>query len=60
MFKIRAVFTGKDGSMGFRNGKEYSLWSKIEGNHILIEASTRDRCAYSSLQNFLANWKVIQ
>jgi hypothetical protein len=53
--KIRAIFRGADGSLGYRNGIIYDL--------ILIKNTVKlwngkQQCVYSNTQKFLENWEV--
>lgn len=70
---IKAVYTGKDGSMGFVKGEEYTLetditrvemfrkngWLWIKHVHgRLADGFCKPRVPYGSLETFLANWHV--
>lgn len=54
---ISAVYTGKDGSLGYRTGQAYKL--RIYGNSIMREAQ-EGWCPYSNLQTFLRNWTNVR
>lgn len=68
--KVRAKFKGKDGSLGYKNGSDYSLdfnnithpfGSTKEVIHI-EKANDLERITtviYSSLRKFLDNWEVL-
>lgn len=59
---IKAIFKGRNYSMGFRTGGLYRLRVKIKDSKMLI--FDRDRkyisCPYNSLLEFLENWEVIE
>lgn len=51
--RVRAIFVGENGSMGYRNGDVYELL--IAGNDV-IEPHP---CPYT-VAGFLANWRQIE
>lgn len=59
--KIRAIFVGKNNSLGFETGKEYQLrvynnpFSKVT----TIKTECGLKCLYSSALAFLYNWDNI-
>jgi hypothetical protein len=57
---IQAVFTGTDGSMGYRKGELYSL--KVAGSHgvAVQRLDGTGKCPYQSLSAFLANWSDVK
>jgi hypothetical protein len=55
--KIRAMFTGSNGSMGFQNGRIYEFDMV---SHVLICDELDIACPYDSVQAFLLNWTQIQ
>lgn len=69
--KIKAKFKGKDGSLGYENGKTYPLIFGTVRN--VVNGNLRDQikivrsdcslvvgtCYYDSLKTFLNNWQVI-
>ena len=69
--KIRAKFKGKDGSLGYRTGRNYTLNFGLSvpynSTKSCIEISVFNNnewdrnttCRYSSLKKFLENWDVI-
>lgn len=57
-FFITAVFTGKDKSLGYRNGREYNLIVNYFNDHISIEGKHAEFCLYSSLKALLRNWDI--
>lgn len=64
MKRITATFKGKDGSLGYRNGKQYTLTigSGIDGMIIndVSRPNNSGRCEYSSLDSFFDNWDNVQ
>ena len=59
--EIRATYTGKNLSLGFETGKEYTL--KVYNNPFskITTIKTKEglRCLYSSALAFLFNWDKI-
>lgn len=56
---MKAVFTGKDGSMGFKKGKEYQIKTRVKGGYLwLIDLKTGNSCPYSRLETLLDNWRL--
>lgn len=56
---IKATFTGRDYSLGFRTGKSYILCTRIHSNLLWIETPNKKMaCGYANAEAFLANWKV--
>ena len=59
--KIRAIFVGKNNSIGFETGKEYVL--KVYNNPFskvtTIKTKEGLKCFYSSALAFLFNWDKI-
>ncbi len=65
--KIKAVFKGKNGSCGYKNGMEYKLriWQHSENGHRNIAIDLADKpdanyCEYASVIAFLTNWDCIR
>jgi hypothetical protein len=65
--KITAIFTGRDGSCGYKKGKKYMLtvWqhSELGYNKIAIELAEKPDegyCEYSNIVTFLNNWDNIK
>lgn len=57
---ITAKFIGKDRSMGFRKGNIYTLNITLKKNLIQIDDIKTDLfCYYSSIESFLANWRIL-
>lgn len=61
--KTEYKFVGKDGSMGFRNNKTYSLevreaniMERIAGYKIIVDEPMY--CPYDSYLTFYENWKL--
>jgi hypothetical protein len=59
-------FIGKDGSMGLRHGRKYSVSIETRGTFIVVswtsEVGVGDKaktqcCPYSSLQKLAENWQ---
>ena len=56
---ITAVFTGADNSLGYKNGRMYTLKVSVK-NKIAIERKDGSGfCNYNSLELFLQNWDKI-
>lgn len=53
------VFTGKDGSMGFRHGKEYKFNTFIRDNKLYIKTTEGLWCPYCNLEAMLENWRLL-
>jgi hypothetical protein len=66
--KIKAVFRGQDGSLGYRTNKEYSLnLEHKRGDNISIDTIKKEEmnvlaggCEYESMTSFLQNWDNIR
>lgn len=59
MILLRAVFQGKNGSMGYFKGSEYTL--KLDKNIIYpIRSGTEARPCPYTVEGFLANWRIIE
>ena len=57
--KASAIFTGKNGSMGFRAGRFYAVTIvKRKGEVVLIAPDDGLKCPYSSLDTMLNNWHM--
>ena len=58
--KASAIFTGKNGSMGFRAGRFYAVTIvKRKGEVVLIAPDDGLKCPYSSLDTMLNNWHIL-
>lgn len=58
--KVSAIFTGKNGSMGFRAGRFYAVTIvKRKGEVVLIAPDDGLKCPYSSLDTMLNNWHIL-
>ena len=55
-----AVFTGKDGSMGFGKGHVYNIKTVCKYNLIYLHEKSRMWCPYESLEAILKNWKILK
>lgn len=63
--KVKATFTGKDDSCGYKNGKEYTLLiSHTDGGRGLIDITSTNSeagfCSYNSFHALMRNWNNIQ
>jgi hypothetical protein len=67
--KVRAIFTGTNGSLGYETGREYTLYVHRDMKCITIERSAPEDdywcvnngwCTYSTIYTFLANWDCIR
>lgn len=67
--KVKAIFRGANGSLGYETDKEYTLVIHHEsGGNIKIECANRafqvkfglGKCEYESLTSFLANWDNVR
>ena len=58
---MKAIFIGKDGSMGFVHGKVYNIAININQYEEEVVAFSNTFpsfvCPYSNLKAFLKNWK---
>jgi hypothetical protein len=62
--KIKAIFKGKDNSLGYSTNKEYilSIRPSDESNKGIFISTGKDvgECMYSNLFTFLDNWDNIR
>lgn len=60
--KVKAIFKGTDGSLGYKHNMEYVLKIKIlEDKSINIETEQgNNKCDYSSFIRFMDNWDCIR
>ena len=56
---VKGIFVGKDGSMGFKRGKEYQFTTCIRHNMLCIVTSDGLWCPYSNMEKLLENWRII-
>jgi len=61
MVSVIATFRGQDGSLGYRNGREYHLIVKkntiqVYNSEAHPELVNGGKCPYGSVQAFLNNW----
>jgi len=62
MFITDATFMGQDGSMGYRNSRNYRII--VDRNTIYCMTPEQfnipgtGKCVYQSVESFLKNWKV--
>ncbi len=59
--EITAVFIGKDGSCGFRNGETYKLWLfQIDGRYYLSKRNMNSiAIPYDTMAGLKKNWRII-
>jgi len=62
--KVKATFKGKDGSMGFITGKEYTLkldaWNLMDNSLSIYDINNMNHyCEYTSFITFLNNWRDV-
>jgi hypothetical protein len=61
MAKVKAVFTGRDGSRGYKTNVEYTLHIRQPIRYIEIEKEHGGgKCAYASVVSFLENWNHVR
>lgn len=60
LLNIKAVFLGRDGSCGFRTGKEYDLWMFERNDKIYISRRSMDAMAipYDTMAAVRKNWSI--
>lgn len=59
--KIKAIFVGKSGSMGYKTGNEYLLYINTQKNMVFIQnVATHVQTPYESMTAFLNNWDNIR
>lgn len=57
--RVKATFKGKNGSMGFETGKQYTLTlTKYKDGGLLAEDDF-NHCEYGSFIAFLNNWENV-
>lgn len=63
---IKAMFAGKDKSMGFRYGVEYDIKTRIQKRGlfkspwIVVYDINSDKCChYSSVEKIVENWDIV-
>ena len=56
--KQDAVFIGRDGSMGFRNGQTYRIKISTQGRYIWVECGLKE-CPYATMNALRKNWKFV-
>ena len=58
---VKAIFKGKNGSMGFETNKEYTInVNQVQNGYIKIDGSGGLWCDYNSIGSFLTNWDNIR
>lgn len=62
MKKIKAIFKGANGSLGYQTGKQYDLLMQPDGEKIFImrEGYPEGNCIYDGITPFFDNWTDIQ
>lgn len=61
--RVRAIYTGEDGSMGFKNGRHYRIFiSRGNGRRTVVVRTEEGllRCPYYSMMSVLQYWKIIE
>lgn len=61
--RVRAIYTGEDGSMGFKNGRHYRIFISRGNGHRTVVVRTEEgllRCPYYSMMSVLQYWKIIE
>jgi hypothetical protein len=61
--KYKAIFIGKDGSLGYSHGKEYELYiqpATCSSGVLLQKRDGCGKCFYQSVVSFLKNWDCIR
>ena len=56
---MKGIFIGKDGSMGFKHGKEYQFYTWCERNYLFLKTSNGLWCPYGSMEKMLENWRIL-
>lgn len=60
---VKAMFIGKDGSLGYKHGQYYNL-KIVQGRFIIVEAETPTLetrpCPYDTVHTLLENWTHIE
>lgn len=57
---IRAIFTGKDGSMGLRRGSTYNVKIYSYEGYIYVDWGGKTPCPYSSIRALSKNWELVK
>lgn len=59
---VKAVFKGKNGSLGYETNKEYCLEIRRGANSpiIIVQNNGDGFCEYESILSFLNNWDCIR
>ncbi|MFN4249077.1 MAG: hypothetical protein ACK4EY_15220 [Flavipsychrobacter sp.] len=63
ILNVVAAFDGKNGSMGFETGKEYTLRMNLYADGAIMIVSVNGSalvCPYSGLKTFFENWTNIK
>lgn len=55
---IRAIFLGKDGSMGLRHGTIYDIKIYSYGGYLCVDWGGKTACPYSSIRALSENWEL--
>lgn len=56
---VKGIFIGKDGSMGFKYGKEYEFYTYYHNKCIHLKTKDGLWCPYSNIEKLLENWRII-
>lgn len=53
------VFSGKNGSMGFKYGEEYKFFTYYDAGYLHLKTTNGLWCPYSNIEKLLENWRII-
>lgn len=56
---MRGIFIGKDGSMGFKYGKEYEFHTYCQRGYLHLKTTNGLWCPYSNMEKLLENWRIV-
>ena len=56
---MKGIFIGKDGSMGFKYGKEYEFHTYCQRDCLHLKTKNGLWCPYSNMEKLLENWRII-
>ncbi|RST96016.1 hypothetical protein CBF37_11265 [Vagococcus vulneris] len=55
---LTGTFTGKDGSLGFKNGQKYNFRTEVRDNVIWVICDNNLYCCYRNVESLLTNWII--
>lgn len=58
LYRGDAIFTGTDGSMGFKKYALYRIVCFECEDYVMLSASNNKRCPYSSMAKMSENWQL--